>query len=74
MIRTLRDFIPQTVPLISDQKCGSAGIIFPVIRILSFQMSTLNLVLTIGCNLLYTGVLIWVLTRMFRSERLMFNA
>ena len=42
--------------------------------ILSFQMSTLNLVLTIGCNLLYTGVLIWVLTRMFRSERLMFNA
>ena len=42
--------------------------------ILSFQMSTLNLVLTIGCTLLYTGVLIWVLTRMFRSERLMFNA
>lgn len=42
--------------------------------VLSFATVPLNLALTIGMNLVYTGLLIWLLTAMFRSERLMFNA
>ena len=41
--------------------------------IFSFQCSTVNVVLTMVCNLIYAGILTFVLTRMFNDEKIMFS-
>lgn len=41
--------------------------------IFAFQLSWANLLTAMAANLVYTGVCVWVLTRMFNSERLMFQ-
>ena len=41
--------------------------------IFSFKFSVINFVITIISNIVVSGVLIYVLTRMFNSEKVMFN-
>ena len=41
--------------------------------IFSMQFSAVNLLITLGSNLVYIALLVYVLTRMFKSERVMFN-
>ena len=41
--------------------------------ILSFSAAPLQIVLTVGSNVLYACVGAWVLTRMFNSEKIMFS-
>ena len=39
----------------------------------SFTVVALNLAVAMIANLAYTALLVWLLTKMFRSERVMFN-
>ena len=41
--------------------------------IFSMQFSAVNLLIALGSNLVYIALLVYVLTRMFKSERVMFN-
>ena len=41
--------------------------------IFSFQLDAAKLVVTVVSNLVYTGVGVFVLTRMFNSEKVMFQ-
>lgn len=41
--------------------------------IFSLQFSAVNLLIALGSNLVYIALLVYVLTRMFKSERVMFN-
>lgn len=42
-------------------------------EIFSLEFSAVNLLITLASNLVYIALLVWVLTRMFRSERVIFN-
>lgn len=42
-------------------------------EIFSLEFSAANLLITLASNLVYIALLVWVLTRMFRSERVIFN-
>ena len=42
-------------------------------EIFSLQFSWVNLVITLASNLVYIVVLVWLLTKMFKSERIVFN-
>lgn len=42
-------------------------------EIFSMQFSALHLFVTLASNLVYIVLLVWVLTRMFRSEKVIFN-
>ncbi len=44
-----------------------------MVGIFSFQVNALHLALTVCANLVYTGVCVFVLTRMFNSEKVMFQ-
>lgn len=41
--------------------------------VFSFTVVALNLAVAMIANLAYTALLVWLLTKMFRSERVMFN-
>ncbi len=41
--------------------------------VFSFTAIALNLAVAMIANLVYTGLLVWLLTKMFKSERVMFN-
>ena len=53
------------IPLYSSVQCMSG--------IFSFDFSLVNMSVCVISNLLYTAVLIFVLTRMFHSERIIFT-
>ncbi len=42
-------------------------------EIFSLRFSWVNLVITLASNLVYIVLLVWILTRMFKSERVIFN-
>lgn len=42
-------------------------------EIFSLEFSAVNLLITLASNLVYIVLLVWLLTRMFRSERVIFN-
>ncbi len=42
-------------------------------QILSFDINPLNVVVTIGINVVYTVALVLILTKMFNNEKIMFN-
>ncbi len=44
-----------------------------MIGIFSFEMNILNILITVGANIAVTAVGVFVLTRMFNSEKIMFN-
>jgi sodium transport system permease protein len=44
-----------------------------MIGIFSFEASVVNVAITVAVNLTFTGIGIFVLTRMFNSEKIMFN-
>jgi sodium transport system permease protein len=44
-----------------------------MIGIFSFEASVVNVAITVAVNLTVTGIGIFVLTRMFNSEKIMFN-
>ncbi len=52
------------VPVYNSVQCMSA--------VFSFEASRLHVVITVGTNLVYCGVLAFLLTKMFHSERIMF--
>jgi sodium transport system permease protein len=41
--------------------------------IFSFDANIINITITIASNIIYSGLLVLVLTRMFNSEKVMFN-
>ena len=41
--------------------------------VFSFSVVALNLAVAMIANLAYTGLLVWLLTRMFKSEKIMFR-
>ncbi len=53
------------IPLYNSVQCMTA--------IFSFQMDLTHVLVTVVSNLMYAGMLIFVLTRMFHSERIIFN-
>ena len=53
------------IPLYSSVQCMSG--------IFSFDFNLVNMSVCVISNLLYTAVLIFVLTRMFHSERIIFT-
>ena len=53
------------VPILNSVLCMNA--------IFSFEVNVMHVVLTIVANVLYTGLLTFVLTRIFNSERAMFS-
>ena len=42
--------------------------------IFSFTMLPVNFVITVVSNLVYTGILVFILAKMFDSEKIMYNA
>lgn len=53
------------IPIFNSVQC--------MIGIFSFEASVLNMAITVGSNLAITAVGVFVLTRMFNSEKIMFN-
>lgn len=43
-------------------------------EIFSMQFSWVNLAITLGSNLVYIVLLVWALTKMFKSEKVIFNS
>lgn len=54
------------IPLYNSVQCMNG--------IFSFTMLPVNFVITIVSNLVYTGILVFILTKMFDSEKIMYNA
>lgn len=44
-----------------------------MVSVFSFNVELLPMVVTIGSNILYTCIAVWVLTKMFNSEKVMFS-
>ena len=44
-----------------------------MIGIFSFEPNIVNMLITVAANLVFTGVGVFILTRMFNSEKIMFN-
>jgi sodium transport system permease protein len=44
-----------------------------IIAILTFELVPLHLILTVGSSVLYLSILIFVLNRLFQSEKIMFS-
>lgn len=53
------------IPLFNSVQCFSA--------IFSFDMNMVNILLTLGSNIVYAVILGFILTRMFNSEKIMFK-
>ena len=43
-----------------------------MVAVFAHEMQWMPVVVTVGSNLVYTGIAVWVLTRMFNSEKVMF--
>ena len=54
------------IPLYNSVQCMNG--------IFSFTMLPVNFVITVVSNLVYTGILVFILTKMFDSEKIMYNA
>ena len=54
------------IPLYNSVQCMNG--------IFSFTMLPVNFVITVVSNLVYTGLLVFILTKMFDSEKIMYNA
>ncbi len=54
------------IPLYNSVQCMNG--------IFSFTMLPVNFAITIVSNLVYTGILVFILTKMFDSEKIMYNA
>lgn len=54
------------IPLYNSVQCMNG--------IFSFTMLPVNFIITIVSNLVYTGILVFILTKMFDSEKIMYNA
>ena len=54
------------IPLYNSVQCLNG--------IFSFTMLPVNFVITVVSNLVYTGILVFILTKMFDSEKIMYNA
>ena len=54
------------IPLYNSVQCMNG--------IFSFTMLPVNFVITVISNLVYTGILVFILTKMFDSEKIMYNA
>ena len=44
-----------------------------MIGIFSFEANIVHMLITVGVNVIFTGLGVFVLTRMFNSEKIMFN-
>ena len=53
------------IPLYNSVQC--------MIGLFSFQFVPINLLITVACNLVYTGICVYCLTKMFQSEKIMFS-
>ena len=53
------------IPIFNSVQC--------MIGIFSFEFNLINMIITVASNVLFTGVGIFILTKMFNSERIMFN-
>ena len=42
-------------------------------QIFSLRFSALSLLITLASNLVYIALLVWALTKMFKSEKVIFN-
>lgn len=60
-----QDLFWYLIPLYNNVQCMTA--------IFSFQCNLTHILLTIGSNLLYTAAFVFLLTRMFHSERIIFS-
>ena len=54
------------IPLYNSVQCMNG--------IFSFTMLPVNFVITVVSNLVYTGILVFILAKMFDSEKIMYNA
>ena len=53
------------IPLYNSVQCMNG--------IFGFSYNIVNILITVGCNLAFTGVLAFILTKMFDSEKIMFS-
>lgn len=53
------------IPLYNSVQCMTG--------VLSFDISSLHILITVGSNILCAAVGVWILTKMFRSERIIFS-
>lgn len=44
-----------------------------MVGIFSFDFTSTNILITVGSNLVYTGIGVWILTKMFNSEKIIFS-
>lgn len=60
-----QDFFYYLIPLYNSVQC--------MVGVFSFEFSSLNFLITVISNLLYTGIGVFALTKMFNSERIIFS-
>lgn len=53
------------IPLYNSVQCMNSVFLFSV--------SVINVVITVAANVVYAGVFVWILTKMFNSEKVMFS-
>ena len=59
------DWVYYLIPLYNSVQC--------MIGIFSFKFQAVNVIAAVVSNLVYTGIAVFVLTRMFNSERVIFS-